>query len=69
MIKSYVENHVDLIVWSMRKKPCKLVKYSNRHAMGNTKQKAKFVILYTNFKVHGNYQILCKVHDFKDQFP
>ena len=48
----------------------KLVKYSsNRHAVGNTKQSVKFVILYTNFKIYGKYQILGKVYDFRDQFP
>ena len=53
----------------MIKKPRKLVKYSNKHAVGNTKQNVKFVILYTNFKVHEKYQIFGKVHDFRDQFP
>ena len=29
-------------------------------SLGNTKQNTKFMVLYTNFKIHGKFKILAK---------
>ena len=46
----------------MLKDAQKLVKYVDWHAMENNKQKVKFVIFYTNFKVGRKYQNLLEVN-------